>query len=1507
MRQRAKRETGRAQHAFLANPPCRHLAPPFIRDYIANFLILNRFIPLGAKNKTFLNLQSSILDLVYELLDYGFYGSMASLRKILKPLLALLDSRSQLEDDEYDSDNDFDDLDLEEDEEQDEPANHSYRSSRSGKRSNRTRSVSHLDDWLDKDDDENSDGADLRERKRKGSVFSIRKTLSNTRDFSEMTKAATAALSEATMSQNESSVVTLNMQPVLTILPKYTLSHANSRVHLMRKKICKIVYLMCSRNLEIMMKQLLVQLDINKDDINVVAKSVIKRRRMSADHSSFLDTSNLEKFNAKYKKIYHDVEAESSAVNNLRGKFFKSGKVAPEMSTKTTFSDFNSSETFSSIANVAKNRMNQDVGMVQDEDEFMISIFYTVCLMREGSSESEPQILDLDAIITDGASSDSVDKMLIDLMMHEMPDLFESALKLLTQRYYMKRNLHQSLRKTVLVGKEEDQSNDFLRRHLRQLRNDATSFELWKSNEEIQHTTAYIRSIKTLGMLSRLTGIFGQAYLKKLDIASPGAETSAQRNTLSPLLEGSTLECVRDDIDITDIDSRGDSLPLINKLLFGMDSSTRNVSIYLHAILSGCKDYLNPRTTSDFDSLRLPIVLGVFESGYNHVDAANTKRFTGAIHSNLMIINNAVRVMLRVLAIPFDELSCEGSMCPYCGEDIPLSHIALYMENSDFESITFDCYCPRRECQGKPKMLLKKKQRELFALKRKCMSTLEHIALTNLEGREELMEKLPEIEKHIMGGLGAEKCFLAISLSSEYYKAMSESHIDTMISVIERCCGSDKRTFDVSSLETINTEPMLVALRYLRLVAINDSLMRVGILRKLCERTSLVSMAFFCSASSAFKMVRENVASLEDEENLTAKETFEIVESLQLYTITLNLIGELAASKDTEIEGILQTVLPLRHIIDLLCREEIEEKLPMIYGVKAAISKCLICFWFSTSISVPNLIKHPQLPWLVQRLRKDLDHFIKTVEREAHEAEDSDEWAATANSNPEDRVLLEHHKVHKSLAQRSWIYNGVVPILVAFFDDNGPWNADEAPDSLALAEKKLAESIEKLIELEKNNHDHTSDLSKLAKVFGSKIKVVDGGMQLGRKKRRETSFMRAKVPQSIQSAGGFTKSTSLQKSLKQYVDYLETKGSLLHELFRHDEHVVAAKLMGNFFIDRSIQDLVNPSNENKDRAGELNEADTMDDANEGREDEGDVGRDEENLDDFTFPQIAQRMIRYTEDKLSALVQGNDISEQSMEVCRINIIILQRCCELAASSYSNSQLSEMSTTNWRGERYGKKNMKEHEGDISIADSSEENKNPSNKGPEDISARLDLIQDTLGSLGALSLCAKIIGLVDDDDLIEESMKLGHWLVKHGNFDNQTRFLTYVMTSDSSHQFFGKIDSIFTSAIETIAPGQNLSDNVAYNQLLVVVPFLKELMENHRSELQLCMGNQSSCYVATSKFPSFNILQRGESRRDGSKRSTRERSNFHSILFLTHQLNVSLTHFARRSVLFNPDYYQ
>ena len=57
--------------------------------------------------------------------------------------------------------------------------------------------------------------------------------------------------------------------------------------------------------------------------------------------------------------------------------------------------------------------------------------------------------------------------------------------------------------------------------------------------------------------------------------------------------------------------------------------------------------------------------------------------------------------------------------------------------------------------------------------------------------------------------------------------------------------------------------------------------------------------------------------------------------------------------------------------------------------------------------------------------------------------------------------------------------------MVAFFDDNGPWDASEAPDSLAIAESKLANTIEQFIKLEKKNYDHTSDLKKLSKVFNS--------------------------------------------------------------------------------------------------------------------------------------------------------------------------------------------------------------------------------------------------------------------------------------------------------------------------------------------------------------------------------------------------------------------------------------
>jgi len=1430
-----------------------------LRDYIANFMILNRYVSLGSKNKAFLNLQSSILDMVYELLDYGFYGSMASLRKILNPLLEILDTNNIPDDDEEDDSNDeFEDEDEEEDEGPSVGRGRNQRNTRSTK-SGRRRASSVSKFWLDDidDDDNHNESSTWGGGRRRGSTLSARKNSSRSLSFGDVAKAANAAVME-TAASKDSSVITLDLQPSATILPKYKLSNSNARVHIMREKICKIVYLMCSRNTEIMMKRLMARLHEEKDRIDSISKMVNHRRRMSADKTSFLDSANLEKFNAKYKKIYQETDTESTTINNLKIRYYKSGrlkrtgtiaKLGGAVTDHLHFpklAESNSEDTFSSLANEVREDLRPDLKM-ENEEEYMLSLFFGETLMKEANAE-ESEYLDLEEIRTNERTTNSIDTMLIDLMMHEMPDLFESAIRLLTQRYFMKRTLYQDLRSAVVVGKEEAPANNFLRRHLRQLRNDATSFELWKGNTDIEHSRAYIRSIKTLGTLSRLTGIFDVNFCKRIS----GQEGGGPANT-DKLLEVETLEKVRKDVEVMDIEAREDSSPMMNKVLFGMDSSIRNVSIYWHTVLSSCKDFLSSKDTPT-KKLCLPVLLGVYESGYNTLDSANSRKTITAIHNNLMTINQAVRICLRILGIPFDELEVENNVCPDCGEPIPRTHIALGMEYSDLESFTFNCFCPNKlSCKGDKKIIMKKKQRELFALKRKCMTTLQHMALTNLEARNELVEKLPEIQKYIMGGLGAEKCFLAITSCSEYYKKeLSPSHVDDMISVLVRCYSNKKGASVITSLETVDTEPITVALRYLRLVAMNSPSMRVGILRKLCDKTSIVSSEFLTSPRSIYKEIRDKISKLESSDSLSPQETFEFAERLQIYTLVLNLLGELAANKDTEVEGILQNTLSLNNIVDVLCNTEtLVAKLPMTYGVKIGMAKCLVCCWLNTSIGVPNLIKEPQLQWLIRTLKSELDKFMYPGQSEHAGALENE-----SSIDAEDFVL-QHNRDTKRLAQRNWIYSGVLPILCAFFDDSGPWDASEAPEALAIAEQELSASVENFIITEKNNHDHTSELVQLGKVFNSQTEVSDGSMQLGRLKKQATFFMRAKTPITHLTTGGlFKKSTTLQRSLQQYVEYLEGKGTLLHELFRYDELLLASKLIGGYFI-KSNKYVSGSSGEGGDNGEEEDEEDLARSDEEDEEEGGEEG-EEEDFDNgsFSFDQIAGRMIRFTEEKLSSLVQGENLSDRTMEVCRTNIIILQRCCELAASRHTNAEVRAMSRTTWKGEQNDTFNSSSED---NTDKKEEEIETEDEASSDDNMARLQLIQETLGSLRAMPLCATIIGLVEDEELVKESMKLGHWLVKHGNYENQSRFLEHIMHSDASFKFFRKIDSIFAFATETIAPGQPLQDNIAYNQLLVVVPFLKELMENHRSDLQITMGDQSRCYPANSKAPSYNILQR------------------------------------------------
>jgi len=1195
-----------------------------------------------------------------------------------------------------------------------------------------------------------------------------------------------------------------------------------------------------------MMKRMLAAILENKKEINTLKRSMEAKRRNSVTHKSFLDNSNLEKFNAKYKKIYHGGDAEASSIKKMKSKFFKKGaRISPSLGGPKMDS-LPRDETFLDLAfNESKSHRDES------DSDFMLSLFFSLTMIEE--DQSNQIFLDLEEVMNSNNASNpsnSTDGLLLDLMMHEMPDLYEAALKLLTQRYFMKHSIYKSLRSAVVVGKEEAPTNEFLTRHLRQLRNDATSFELWKSNDQSYNSKAFSRSVQTLGAISRLTGIFGDGFSKKIDSGS---------NRGVSLLDGKKLELVREDVNVSDIDSNEDASPLINSLLFGIDSVTRNVSIYWQGVFSSCKFYVRTGIFSP-TSISLPLLLGTFESGHNSIPSLGGM----SIHNSLLTINNAVPVLLKILAIPFDELSVESATCPECEKEIPRTILALHMSNSDYNSTTFTCVCPNKaECRRSEPILLKKKQRELFALKRKCMSSLEHMALTTKDFREELTERLPEIEKFMNGGLGAENCFLAISSSPAYFKnELSETHIDNMIDVIVCCTGPAVNAPDGEPFKVIDSEPATAALRYLRLVAINDQRMRIAILRNLCEKTSIFTSGYLVSSASPFRKFYDVVSNLGTNKDLDLKVACEHVETLQVFTVTLNLLGELASSNETEIEGIIQSLLPLDKVVGILVRGmQIGFKVPFIHGVGIAISKCLICCWFSTSIGIPNLIKDygQLLSWLINSITKQLKNFSRKAGKgqSAKDADDAESEemliGGTLASNPKE-LLHNHNRNTRSLAERTWIYAGVIPILCAFFDDDGPWDPREAPDALKDSNNNLAAVVMDFINLEKRNHDHTAELSKLAKLFG-KIQVSDGGMQLG-KRKRESLYKKATVPTThLTTSDHSLPSTKLQSSLRQYVDYLDTRKSILYEVFRHDELVVAAKLIGNFFGAKNKLKL--QSTGGWGERSDHSETDD-DDLDKFEDEETSSGLDFEGI---SFGQIVQRMIRYTEGNLNLIIAGEEVSEQSMEMCKTNIILLQRCCELAASNFTNAEIHALSKTTWKG--YGDTGNQKTDTESSEDDN---NKGDDQTGAQNFSeentTRLELIQETLGSMGALSLCTTIIGQVGNEDLVKESMVLGHWLVKHGKYENQTRFLSHITSSDSAYKFFKKIDSVFAQATETIAPGQQLQDNMAYNQLLVLVPFLKELMENHREELQICMGDQSSYYSANTKAPSFNILQRASS---------------------------------------------
>ena len=89
------------------------------------------------------------------------------------------------------------------------------------------------------------------------------------------------------------------------------------------------------------------------------------------------------------------------------------------------------------------------------------------------------------------------------------------------------------------------------------------------------------------------------------------------------------------------------------------------------------------------------------------------------------------------------------------------------------------------------------------------------------------------------------------------------------------------------------------------------------------------------------------------------------------------------------------------------------------------------------------------------------------------------------------------------------------------------------------------------------------------------------------------------------------------------------------------------------------------------------------------------------------------------------------------------------------------------------------------------------------------------------------------------------------------------------EDSTAFFAKLDHIFEMASEKIRPSTKKTDCDEYALLLRVIPFLKELTEGHRKELQVCIAEQKVGGSATEGSgggggdamarTSFNILKR------------------------------------------------
>jgi hypothetical protein len=383
-------------------------------------------------------------------------------------------------------------------------------------------------------------------------------------------------------------------------------------------------------------------------------------------------------------------------------------------------------------------------------------------------------------------------------------------------------------------------------------------------------------------------------------------------------------------------------------------------------------------------------------------------------------------------------------------------------------------------------------------------------------------------------------------------------------------------------------------------------------------------------------------------------------------------MGELVAGLSPEVESTMQRTASVHFLVSILTQDTIN-LLPFMYGTKIAAARCFIGTWLNTSITVPGLLKHPSLSMLLDRLTKDLRAFVDTCERYKNGKGDSDEEANTedTNSKSPDELFQQHHEKTRHIAERAWVYKGIIPIICSFFSATGPWDIRETAKLGKLNESHefMLDAVKELLQVEETNFDHTDELQKVAKIFEIEFEAAAEPWRPGRKKRR-SMYNQAIMPAVSSDERTDGRENVMQTTFKNYVKYLNNKAGTLQDIFRLDELTLASKLMISFFGGYGAE----AAEEDHGYEGDQGQPDAEHQEDEDEvDDEGDSEGENDYTEEIRFDDIAARMIRFIRGKLTSVSQGDSVSEESLQVCKTCIVILQRCCELAASSYTARQV------------------------------------------------------------------------------------------------------------------------------------------------------------------------------------------------------------------------------------------